>query len=485
MVQVVSLDVFDTALRRNLVSPDDVSLLSDRLSVEAVEEWVCRADPEIKALYEQTLLAGGRAVFVSDTDYPAGLLEKLLKNNGYASPVVYASSEHGVWKHNGLYEAMLRAENVAPEDVTHYGDNYQADYLAPRRLGIKAVHLPRPPMRMPKLRLDNRQRFLVSHMEALRYRSDYCESDYYYDVGYRVLGPLLVGFANWLDDAARRCGADKLWFCSSEGQIMRHVYRTVINDPLPTGYLFVSRRSMAVPILIGSDDPEDRDCLRSLVRVNSAAYAGVRAGEREDAQAYLERAGVYDGHAGVVDIGYSGTMQLAARHYGPGLPWFYAATYPGIRRLDRLGLEHHDYACHAGAPARTRRAFQDGTALLEPLLSATHGTVTGYRDGEPVFHEYAYEPFQTTAIRWARLGCQGYAAANARQPVTAPIPPAYACQPLIDLILHPTREDDNRNRRFRCYGSLDDNSRYENYRGPTPAWKRLLGTVKKIGGWLK
>lgn len=54
-------------------------------------------------------------------------------------PVVL-SVDHGLRKpHPSIYERALRSLDCAPDDVVFVGDSYDADYLGPRSLGMRAL----------------------------------------------------------------------------------------------------------------------------------------------------------------------------------------------------------------------------------------------------------------------------------------------------------------------------------------------------------
>ncbi|MGE0725142.1 MAG: hydrolase [Alphaproteobacteria bacterium] len=90
---------------------------------------------------------GRRVVFASDMYLPATaihdliarLLPSLVLDGGYSS------ADHGVTKRGGgLFQVMMRAEDVAANEVLHFGDSLLADVETPRRAGIHAIHVPRP-----------------------------------------------------------------------------------------------------------------------------------------------------------------------------------------------------------------------------------------------------------------------------------------------------------------------------------------------------
>lgn len=54
---------------------------------------------------------------------------------------VFASSDHGISKGQGLIDVALKAMKLAPDEVLHIGDNPRADFQSARRLGVHSLHL--------------------------------------------------------------------------------------------------------------------------------------------------------------------------------------------------------------------------------------------------------------------------------------------------------------------------------------------------------
>ena len=72
----------------------------------------------------------------------------------------------------------------------------------------------------------------------------------YREFGYRCLGPLLLGFSQWLEHNVRKESINKIYFFSRDGFIMKKAFDALSHDNnIKTFYLEVSRRSLRVPIL--------------------------------------------------------------------------------------------------------------------------------------------------------------------------------------------------------------------------------------------
>lgn len=201
-VDVVSFDVFDTALVRQVERPTDVFLLlageagiqdtaaftAERIRAEAqardqawracqavevnlqdiyaclqfslpegltkavlaeqerqLELRIARPREWVRAFYRQARLKGRKVGFVSDMYLDAGLIGEMLHRAGYEKPdFLLVSSEVGETKAaGGLYRELLSRLDVPPARVLHLGDNRHADLDRASRAGLQARWLPK------------------------------------------------------------------------------------------------------------------------------------------------------------------------------------------------------------------------------------------------------------------------------------------------------------------------------------------------------
>lgn len=201
--EVVSFDVFDTALLRTVLEPTDVFLIAGmrsaallgELSPErfrdlrreadarcrprdlrgrrheanlaeiytelatlagisaevgqalmemelAVELEFTQANPEVLALYQECVARGQRIVFISDMYLPENALAKMLIEKGFSRfERVFVSCEFRQTKRSGeLFPVVMREIGVPAERWVHIGDNVRADVEGARKKGIRAIH---------------------------------------------------------------------------------------------------------------------------------------------------------------------------------------------------------------------------------------------------------------------------------------------------------------------------------------------------------
>ncbi len=199
-VQVLSLDIFDTALGRRCGLPEDVfTLMEEELvrthgkiyegfghkrrdidSLARRRAWDTRQAEEVSLLDIHSLLLelnpgwklaagelatlemlieeqvlyplegaremirmarknGKRVIFVSDMYLPQDFCERMLQQNGYTDyDTLFLSSTIGLLKHSGkLFEHVLDTLDIPPEQILHVGDNAHSDGEQPKRLGLR------------------------------------------------------------------------------------------------------------------------------------------------------------------------------------------------------------------------------------------------------------------------------------------------------------------------------------------------------------
>lgn len=123
----------------------DASAAARTMELEiAAERRLGYAHPLILEACRAARGRGVRVVFVSDMYLPAETIRGLLELNGYEAPEVFVSCEAGKTKHSGgLFEVVLQALGIAPERMLHVGDHPESDGGRPSRMGIRTLLLDR------------------------------------------------------------------------------------------------------------------------------------------------------------------------------------------------------------------------------------------------------------------------------------------------------------------------------------------------------
>ena len=119
---------------------------------QLAERHLCVGNPIVKEAAHAARQKGVRVVFVSDMYLTADVLRDLLVANGYESPEVYVSAEAGKTKHSGaLFDEVLGKLGCSPERMLHVGDHPESDYRRPEGMGIRTLYVDRKEYGTPPL----------------------------------------------------------------------------------------------------------------------------------------------------------------------------------------------------------------------------------------------------------------------------------------------------------------------------------------------
>ena len=316
---VISFDIFDTLLVRNVLNPKDVWRIleqkelapgffserdaADRATYAAATvrggehtldeayammgtEWAeykrkeleaeCRVlfvNPEILDVWNEAGRLGKKRVLVSDMYLPRVEIEKILNSKGISGwDAVFVSSEHGCRKTTGkLFEVMLKKMSAQPERVMHIGDNRKSDFEVPQGLGMTALLYPKIKDRFfdecPLTRefLSYRPSFEKNRIVgalAQRWHMFKCEhpdSTFWHKIGFFYGGVLGFAYVRWIGHEARTRGFTHLMFVGRDGYIWQKMAQALFPD-LRSDY-FYAPRTMSVRVLgaVGNDPYAVRD----------------------------------------------------------------------------------------------------------------------------------------------------------------------------------------------------------------------------------
>ena len=199
---IISFDVFDTLLERDVVSPKDIFRLIEKsdlvklLNVNNFSKLRIKAEKEVRdlaninnieeitlndiynklatyinldvrdieklkdlelnteinhikarkigyKLFDMAKLFYKKIVLITDMYLPKEFIVKLLKLNGYSNwDCLYVSSEFKLSKRTGsLFNKVISIENIEPCKILHIGDNFNGDFEQPNKVGIVSVYL--------------------------------------------------------------------------------------------------------------------------------------------------------------------------------------------------------------------------------------------------------------------------------------------------------------------------------------------------------
>ena len=246
--------------------------------IRSLEEEVEKASLVLRSgadeLFRQALATGKPVVLISDMFLPKEVIEKCLQNNGINGwSNLFLSNEIGLRKDTGnLYDFVFSHYRIIPSEMIMIGDNERSDVQIPGDKGACVMHLFKPiefARGLPRFRdlIERNERskdlnieltlglVLLENFSAIHYPNLDIASilkPTAFNIGYSIIGPLLLGFSQWLLESARIDGIERLYFLSREGQLIKRIYDIWSEglDDLPqVDYLVLSRRAISVPMI--------------------------------------------------------------------------------------------------------------------------------------------------------------------------------------------------------------------------------------------
>lgn len=288
---IISFDVFDTAIYRKVVNPLDIfELLAIKMGfpdfkrirkkaemetrelnekVKGIREvslceiydtlekkynidisWMQKeieleyrmtvANPNALRLYRELLDDGKKIVFTTDMYLPLEAIKKILESNGYDQyDRIMVSNIEGARKGDGSLQKILK-NLYAGKKIIHIGDNYEADVVMSERVGLTSYYYPRD-----EIYTDTDYKdvlfgsFYHSIIRNCIYNDEW-EENIYYEHGFRVAGVLAAGYAKFIDEVARQKKVDKILFCARDCDVIYKVFRDLF--PIHSAeYIQISR----------------------------------------------------------------------------------------------------------------------------------------------------------------------------------------------------------------------------------------------------
>lgn len=276
--QDVGVDEIYTYLGQ-LSGLSEMELADLRNLEEEIEEALQEPRWEVLSLYKEALSTGKPVVLMTDMFLPRERIERILHQNGIDGwQDLFVSNDVGLRKDRGkLYDYVLARYKVEPAEFLMIGDDERSDIQIPCDLGASFIHVLRPvelarglPRWTSIVAAHERRNDLDAELTlGLVLRKNFGRISFPsfdpeslvqvtpYDIGYSLVGPLLVSFANWLIHQARSDGIERLYFLSREGKLIKEVFDrwcVGLSDVPISEYLVVSRRAAGVACIKTFED---------------------------------------------------------------------------------------------------------------------------------------------------------------------------------------------------------------------------------------
>ncbi|HBH9243613.1 TPA: hypothetical protein KYC20_004872, partial [Escherichia coli] len=250
------------------------------IEIDAEVELVHPKKEMVREFYFSQMICESVSI-ITDIYLSQNVIERILqkvKISGYNKLLV--SAETKTRKHNGtIYPEYLKyiRDNfdINAGQALHVGDNKQADGDMAKKHGIKTYVFQKAIDNYKKSLIADVLRSSINHpgisssvingLFANKYHAGHWfkinkESIFNadeYNYGYMAIGPLVVGFTQWLYRRVNKLGIKKLYFLSRDGWILKKTFDYFYPESssgIKTEYLYSSRRTAMVASLRNIDD---------------------------------------------------------------------------------------------------------------------------------------------------------------------------------------------------------------------------------------
>lgn len=464
----VSLVEIYRAYSRQMSEDDIKALIKAEIEMELSFSY---GFPPIIALMQAAIDHHKKIIIVSDTYFSKKEIKLLLQKHLPAHIVnhltIYVSSEIGKSKTEGMHAEILKQTKLDPSVCLHIGDSLYADYKAPSKYGLYALHFMVHDESIQKNhRMKNLGLSLVDgevHHSAPIYHpfgsifaskklGDHSNEKC---LGYVTLGPMMYAFASYISQEAEQLKAQhqkaKLLFLLRDANLPKKIVN-IINPALETYAVRISRfaayassfcskqdvvdyvasviagerykdicKQLQLPltmideVLQEEDLKERRRLFEKLIlkSENIALIISQSSKYRKRLMRYLKReAHVQSGDTLIfVDLGYSGTTQS---RLAPILKKEYDITVVG-RYLISLSVTEWQ---HSRAGLLDPTYYNEKllltlvayVAMLEQLCTTVDKSVVDFDEqGDPIFSDVSLNADQYEKLTRIQQQCEQFA----------------------------------------------------------------------------
>ncbi|HEU5076651.1 MAG TPA: hypothetical protein VFU02_20820, partial [Polyangiaceae bacterium] len=401
---------------------------------------------------------------------------------GYSGHLrMFLSSECRMRKREGgLFDIVLQELHAQGTELLHVGDHQISDVASPKARGIETYRVMASTERIEANERFNKRirvgtapsicnalvahRLFDSEAGGHEQRSHFMGQPFYF--GYAALGPVVAGYAMWLQRTAAKHGIERLFFLSREGAILKQVYDVLHAADFagpPSEYFLASRRALrAASITSRSDLLSVAACTfhdegttvarlfearfglpEHLISDSGLRHAGYRsaqdrvsnspagllkigalalaledeivrhsARERANYFKYIERTNLLaTKNLALVDLGWAGNMQDSLQKLvGRSIPGYYYATLETALPRAHSGLVMHGFAGDFVVGDRHPSVVVARRPLAEYLLCSADPSLKCFSaDGTPVFHDGIEPVSRAELIRGVHDGIVAFA----------------------------------------------------------------------------
>ncbi len=242
----VTIDDIYNELNKTIKNKKTTSYIKE-LELFRELEFICE-NPFMKQIYNYCKKKNKQILYISDMYLKSDFIKKLLNNCGYdVDNNLYVSCENNAFKGDGsLFKFVQEKKNLSFDKWLHIGDNFESDYNQPQKLGMSSYNY----KNVNTYNINNSTSIFESIILGMKNNAVYSgiDNSYWENFGYNYLVPIYLGYTNWLYNMTYN--SDNLFFLARDGYIIKKIYELFPKQKNKyTDYLYVSRNSLQIPAM--------------------------------------------------------------------------------------------------------------------------------------------------------------------------------------------------------------------------------------------
>lgn len=258
---------------KSVTAASKAELMEREIEIEAA---FLKRSPRVGAIYDLAVRMGKTIIAISDMYHSSAVIGRFLEQNGFKVDRVFVSCEYRASKHKGdLYGIVAQEMNVAPKQILHFGDNFHSDGSSALEAGVAGYFLPsigsqlcydhrfnqRAVSQLHEACSSNSSNqknlfasVVLAYLAQFKARQPMASMAEHFGAMYG--GPLVSGFAIWLNTMQKADNVRHLWLATRDGYITKAVWDRLGFDPAVASILHSSRRLTMMPALCNAFEKE-------------------------------------------------------------------------------------------------------------------------------------------------------------------------------------------------------------------------------------
>lgn len=434
--EILISDIYNEISRKLPILTQSIIDLLIEIEIEC-EKNILYKCPKGEELFKKARMSKAKVILISDMYLPSSTLREILISCGYEldNIEVFSSGEEGYSKHSGaLYSVVAKKLSLEKTRWIHIGDNPHADITNAEKFGIKSMLAT-----WSEYSHERSYHWKAKDVigESLYKSTELKQTSGFYDnplseIGFKVFGPLMLGYISWLTSQLKNLNIDKALFLARDAHLIHKIYNKYFSTKsVESEYIYLSRASTYMlgmtdwPMhriwhLFGGKNKKSISKILSVVGLDAKNYLSdihnvgfpdenyipikgeeykvhwlinklfqqillKNTANREQFSEYFKKACAGKKNIALIDVGWMGNIQsVFARALGDqwaekNISGLYMATFEGANDNKSLYNNMMGWLTNFGNPRDKQDALlSGGVELMEFAMADNTGSTLGY-----------------------------------------------------------------------------------------------------------